>query len=158
MFWKNKRKQRVVFSSPSPILSLSEFFVPFSVFFFSKGTQHRNMIFLSLLILLLFSSDNSSVFFSGKSCYLPLRKVWSLKFDDIVKMGHEDFSINRLGNELESNILRLCEYEMSSGVTFNGLKEFIFNLVLVLVLGAGNSSASLDASDIITCELFSLRS
>nr|VDC92464.1 unnamed protein product [Brassica oleracea] len=44
--------------------------------------------------------------------------------------------------------------EMSLGVISNGLKEPIFSLVPVL--GAGNSSASLD--NIITCELFSLRS
>ncbi|AAF63779.1 unknown protein [Arabidopsis thaliana] len=44
--------------------------------------------------------------------------------------------------------------EMSDGVKMDSLKEPIFNLVPVL--GAGNSSASLD--NIITCELFALRS
>ncbi|CAA7041137.1 unnamed protein product [Microthlaspi erraticum] len=44
--------------------------------------------------------------------------------------------------------------EMSHGGRVNGLKEPIFNLVPVL--GAGNSSASLD--NLITCELFALRS
>ncbi|KAG2316209.1 hypothetical protein Bca52824_019331 [Brassica carinata] len=61
-------------------------------------------------------------------------------------------SLKRLSDMFETTFKELNE--MSDGVTFNGLKEPIFNLVPVL--GAGNSSASLD--NIITCELFSLRS
>lgn len=44
--------------------------------------------------------------------------------------------------------------EMRHGVRVNGSKEPIFNLIPVL--GAGNSSASL--VNLITCELFALRS
>ncbi|KAG5405387.1 hypothetical protein IGI04_011506 [Brassica rapa subsp. trilocularis] len=61
-------------------------------------------------------------------------------------------SVERLSDIFETAFKVLNE--MSGGVIFNGLKEAIFNLVPVL--GAGNSSASLD--NIITCELFSLRS
>ncbi|KAF3514057.1 hypothetical protein F2Q69_00002974 [Brassica cretica] len=61
-------------------------------------------------------------------------------------------SVERLSDIFETAFKVLNE--MSGGVASNGLKEPIFNLVPVL--GAGNSSASLD--NIITCELFSLRS
>ncbi|XP_018493054.1 diphthine--ammonia ligase isoform X2 [Raphanus sativus] len=61
-------------------------------------------------------------------------------------------SLKRLSDMFETAFKELNE--MSHGVTFSGLKEPIFNLVPVL--GAGNTSASLD--NIITCELCSLRS
>ncbi|KAF8054057.1 hypothetical protein N665_1354s0017 [Sinapis alba] len=61
-------------------------------------------------------------------------------------------SLKRLSDMFETAFEGLNE--MSHGVTFNGLKESVFNLVPVL--GAGNSSSSLD--NVITCELFSLRS
>ncbi|KAL0855768.1 hypothetical protein Bca101_060921 [Brassica carinata] len=57
-------------------------------------------------------------------------------------------SLKRLSDMFETTFKELNE--MSDGVTFNGLKEPIFNLVPVL--GAGNSSASLD--NIITSYSF----
>uniref|UniRef100_A0A0D3B9M1 Diphthine--ammonia ligase n=1 Tax=Brassica oleracea var. oleracea TaxID=109376 RepID=A0A0D3B9M1_BRAOL len=62
-------------------------------------------------------------------------------------------SVERLSDIFETAFKVLNEMS-GGGVAFNGLKEPIFNLVPVL--GAGNTSASLD--NIITCELFSLRS
>ncbi|KAJ0237093.1 Diphthamide synthase [Hirschfeldia incana] len=61
-------------------------------------------------------------------------------------------SVKRLSNIFETAFKKLNE--MSHGGRVGDLKEPIFNLVPVLA--AGNSSGSLD--NIITCELFSLRS
>ncbi|CAH8361559.1 unnamed protein product [Eruca vesicaria subsp. sativa] len=61
-------------------------------------------------------------------------------------------SVERLSDIFETAFKELNE--MSHGVTMDSSKEPVFNLVPVL--GVGNSSASLD--NIITCELFSLRS
>ncbi|KAL1211604.1 hypothetical protein V5N11_023609 [Cardamine amara subsp. amara] len=61
-------------------------------------------------------------------------------------------SVERLSNIFTSAFRELND--MSHGVKIDSSKEPIFNLVPVL--GAGNSSASLD--NIFTCELFALRS
>ncbi|XP_010463925.1 PREDICTED: diphthine--ammonia ligase [Camelina sativa] len=61
-------------------------------------------------------------------------------------------SVERLSDTFASAFRELNE--MSDGVKVDGSKEPIFNVVPVL--GAGNTSATLD--NIITCELFALRS
>ena len=90
-----------------------------------------------------------SVFHLKLCLYLLFLLMQSLRIHFSTSLG---VSVERLSDIFETAFKVLNE--MSGGVIFNGLKEAIFNLVPVL--GAGNSSASLD--NIITCELFSLRS
>lgn len=96
-----------------------------------------------------FPEHNVSLSSKALLIYLLFLLMQSLRIHFSTSLG---VSVERLSDIFETAFKVLNE--LSHGVAFNGLKEPIFNLVPVL--GAGNSSASLD--NIITCELFSLRS
>lgn len=83
---------------------------------------------------------------------LLISSFWLMQSLRIYFSTSLDVSVEKLSNSFASAFRELNE--MSDGVKVGSSKEPIFNLVPVL--GAGNSSASLD--NIITCELFALRS